>query len=101
MKMKKAETLSEIRQATEPTPLAGDALKEFYIPADLAREPLSPPSSDLRDYFYETPPPLRLLFASHPGSGKSTELNRLMQEAQDDFWFVTFSVRQELDTATL
>ena len=101
MKMKKAETLTEIRQATEPTPLAGDALKEFYIPADLAREPLSPPSSDLRDYFYETPPPLRLLFASHPGSGKSTELNRLMQEAQDDFWFVTLSVRQELDTATL
>ena len=99
--MKKAETLKNIRQVTEPTPLEGSALDEFYIPADPARDPLSPPSSDLRDYVYETPPPLRLLFASHPGSGKSTELNRLIRKAGEDFWFLKFSVRQELDTATL
>lgn len=99
--MKKAETLQEIRQVTEPTPLEGNALDEFYVPADLARDPLSPPSLDLRDYLHETPPPLRLLFASHPGSGKSTELNRLMQEAGDNFWFLRLSVRQELDIATL
>jgi len=99
--MKRAETLAEILRATEPTPLSGEALDEFYIPADLARDPLSPPSRDLRDYLHEAPPPLRLLFASHPGSGKSTELNRLMREAQPDFWFLNFSVHQELDIATL
>jgi hypothetical protein len=99
--MKKAQTLQDVRQVTEPTPLDGDTLDEFYVPADPARDPLSPPSLDLRDYLHETPPPLRLLFASHPGSGKSTELNRLMQEAGDDFWFLYFSVRQELDIATL
>lgn len=99
--MEKAETLAEIRQATEPTPLAGADLNRFYVLADPARDPLSPPTSDLRDCIYNTPPPLRLLFASHPGSGKSTELNRLKQEDRDNFWFVTFSVRQELDPATL
>ncbi len=99
--MKRASTLREIRQATEPTPLEGEALEQFYVPADPARDPLSPPSTDLRDYVYETPPPFRLLFASHPGSGKSTELNRLMQEAQERFWFLKLSVRQVLDTATL
>ncbi len=99
--MKKAETLKDIRQVTEPTPLDGDTLAEFYVPADPARDPLSPPSLDLRDYLHETLPPLRLLFASHPGSGKSTELNRLMQETGGEFWFLHFSVRQELDIATL
>lgn len=99
--MKRATTLKEIRAVTEPTPLDGKALDAFYVPADEARDPISPPSSDLRDYLYETAPPFRLLFASHPGSGKSTELNRLMREAGDRFWFLKFSVRQELDTATL
>ncbi len=99
--MKRACLLEEIRQVAEPIPLEGDALDEFYVPADPARDPLSPPSSELRAYLYETPPPLRLLFASHPGSGKSTELNRLIRAGQQDFWFLKFSVHQELDTATL
>ncbi len=93
--MKKAETLLEVRQATEPAPLDGEALEKFYVPADKARDPLFPPSSVLRDCLYDTPPPLRLLFASHPGAGKSTELNRLIKEAGQDFWFV------KLDVATL
>jgi hypothetical protein len=99
--MKRAETLSEIRQATDVGPLDGESLQEFYVPADPARDPLFPPSGVLRDLLYETPPPLRLLFASHPGAGKSTELNRLMLEAQADFWFVRLPTPQMLDIATL
>ncbi|MDQ1301444.1 MAG: hypothetical protein QG637_1365, partial [Chloroflexota bacterium] len=99
--MKRAETLSEIRQATDVGPLDGEAIKEFYVLADPARDPLLPPSGVLRDLLYETPPPLRLLFASHPGAGKSTELNRLMIEAQADFWFVRLPTPQMLDIATL
>lgn len=99
--MKRAEALSEIRQATDVGPLDGEALNEFYVLADPARDPLLPPSGVLRDLLYETPPPLRLLFASHPGAGKSTELNRLMMEAQADFWFVRLPTPQMLDIATL
>ena len=99
--MKRAETLAGIRQVTEPVPLEGEALREFYVPADRARDPQLPPTNALRDHLYETDPPLRLLFASHPGAGKSTELNRLMSEASDDFWFVRLSAQQALDIATL
>ena len=95
--MNKASTLSDIPSVTKPEPLDGDALERFYVPADKARDPVVPPSSWLRDSLHEDP--IRLLFASHPGSGKSTELNRLMWEAKDDFWFLKLSVQQELDIA--
>ncbi len=95
--MQRATLLSEIPSVTKPEPLDGDALEQFYVPADKARDPVAPPSSWLRDSLHEDP--IRLLFASHPGSGKSTELNRLMREAKDDFWFLKLSVQQELDIA--
>jgi hypothetical protein len=99
--MKRAETLAEIRQVTEMTPLEGEALKQFYVPADAARDPLFPSSNALRDYLYEAPSPFRLLFASHGGAGKSTELNRLTLEVGDEFWFVRLLVHTMLDIATL
>jgi hypothetical protein len=99
--MKRAETLAEMRLVTEPIPLEGEALHVFYVPADSARDPLFPPSSVLHDYLYQAAEPLRLLFASHPGAGKSTELNRLMANSEQDFWFVRISARQELDLASL
>ena len=88
--MQRATSLSEIPSVTKPEPLDGDALEQFYVPADKARDPVAPPSSWLRDSLHEDP--IRLLFASHPGSGKSTELNRLMREAKDDFWFLKLSI---------
>ncbi len=73
----------------------------FYVPTDAARNPYLPASQALYDYLHEAPPPARLLFASHPGSGKSTELNRLMKNAAADFWFVRLDTREALDLATL
>jgi hypothetical protein len=98
--MKKAETLQEIQQVTEPAPLKGQDLEVFYVPADAARDSTLPPSGILRRYL-ETTPQLHLLFASHPGGGKSTELHRLMRESGQDYWFVYLSAKDALDLAEL
>jgi hypothetical protein len=101
MNIEPARTLKDIPKVTEPTPLKGEALKTFYVETDPARDPDFPTSNRLQEYLYESPPPLRLLFASHPGAGKSTELNRLMDHSKNEFWFVYFSVREELNIDTL
>lgn len=101
MPVERAETLQEVQFVTEPSPLRDESLDKFYVPTDSARDKSFPPSNVLRDYLYGKPHPRRLLFASHPGAGKSTELNRLMGKTEEDFWFVYFSARQELDLATL
>lgn len=101
MFVERAKTLREIRYVTDPTPLKGEFLEKFYVPTDAARDTSYPPTSVLRDRLYEATSHLRLLFASHPGAGKSTELNRLINETQNDFLFIYFSIREELDTATL
>lgn len=101
MNIEPARTLKDIPKVTEPAPLKGEALKTFYVETHPARDPDFPTSNRLQEYLFESPPPLRLLFASHPGAGKSTELNRLMDQSQDDFWFVYFSVRKELNIDTL
>jgi len=98
--MKKAETLPEIQRVTEPVPLKGQDLDGFYIPADAARDAMLPPSGILRRYL-EDATQLRLLFASHPGGGKSTELHRLMRDAGRDYWFVYLSAKDVLDLADL
>lgn len=99
--MKRAETLLEIRDVTAMAPLEGADLESFYVPVDKARNDYLPPSEVLYRSILEAQPPLRLLFASHPGAGKSTELNRLMVRAAEDFWFVRLDTRKVLDLASL
>ncbi len=97
MKMQKATTLEEVPQAMALRPLEGDELDVFYVPTDEVRDPYLLPSKSLRRLLKEDPLPKKLLFASHPGTGKSTELNRLMREEQGDFFFVRLSVDESLD----
>ena len=101
MEAKRAETLQSVNSVTEPEPLQGDALNKFYVPTDIARDPYFPASSQLQEYIYNSSSPLRLLFASHSGAGKTTELNNLIELSKKDFVVVYFSVREELDIATL
>ena len=95
--MKRATTIMEIPQATEPEPLQSDELKDFYVPADHARDSMLSSTNVLRRMLRQTEAPLKLLFASHPGAGKSTELNRLKAEESEDFLFVSFSIDEKLD----
>lgn len=101
MGTKQVDNLQDVSSVTEPTPLIGSALENFYVQTDTARDPHFPTANWLHDYIYRDTSSLKLLFASHPGAGKTTEINFLMDRARDDFLVVYFSVRDELDIATL
>lgn len=92
-----AKDLDQVYINFDPTrPLPG--ISEFYVnrennPLDEMKRAL------LRDSFI----PPKLLFSGHRGSGKSTELNRLMadQKMQEKYFIVHYSIMEVLDTAGL
>jgi hypothetical protein len=70
---------------------------EFYV--DRAYNPLK----QIKTYILNNKGPQKLLFSGHMGSGKSTELNKLMDEPEikSNFFIVNYSVRDQLDPLNL
>ena len=94
----KATTIDELRKYCKPTPLTGDTLK-FYIETDKARDP----HQDTRDKLAKSleEGPARILFYGHPGSGKSTELNKFLAEHEKKWLAVKFSVLDEMTSSNI
>ena len=98
--MKQAKTLAEIHQSCHPRPLRPDELGTFFVPTADARDPVLSRREQLRKILVEDPEAgAKLLLAGHSGSGKSTELVKLVEELGDSFFPVTFSVQQECNLA--
>ena len=94
-KIKKASNLVEARQVCRPIPLTNAELDSFFIETDKARDP----DMDTRQRLVqalEEKEDARLLFYGHRGSGKSTELNKLLAEQTDNYFPVKFSVNDEM-----
>lgn len=91
---KKAATIDELRRTCKPMPLIGDALKTFYVETDNARDP----NQDTRDRLKKSleQEPSRVLFYGHRGCGKSTELNKFLEENKRVWFPVKFSVLDEM-----
>ncbi|MCE1245531.1 MAG: hypothetical protein LWY06_02680, partial [Firmicutes bacterium] len=96
MKLKKADNLKEAINSFKPRPLMESELEEFYVDTEEARCADIGCFLQLRDKL-DDGEFIKLLFAGHTGSGKSTELNKLEQEIRDRFFIVKFSVRDHLD----
>jgi len=94
----KARTIDELRKYCKPTPLTGDALK-FYIETDEARDPHQDTRNKLAKSLEEGPS--RILFYGHPGSGKSTELNKFLEEQKEKWLPVKFSVLDEMTSSNI
>lgn len=92
----KATTIEELRKVCKPTPLEGEALARFFVETNAARDPHQEPRKRLR-MGLDAANPARLLFYGHRGCGKSTELNKFLEENKNDFLPVKFSV---FDTMT-
>ena len=77
-------------------PLPGDS--EFYV--GRKNNPLDRMG---RALLRENPRPPKFLFSGHRGSGKSTELNKLMADTkiQDKYFIVHYSIKEVLDVAGL
>jgi hypothetical protein len=70
---------------------------EFYV--DRAYNPLK----QIKTYILNNKGPQKILYSGHMGSGKSTELNKLMDEPEvkSNFFIVNYSVRDQLDPLNL
>ena len=91
----KALTLQDIPNAFQPRPLYVDELDVYYVPVDHERDAHLSRLVELKKALEKQN--IKILFAGHRGSGKSTELNRLKKEIQDKYFIVPFSVSDELD----
>lgn len=97
--LKKATKLSEIRLAFPQKPLVDDEFEEFYVPVDSERDDFLSRATELKRNLEEEN--IKILFAGHRGSGKSTELNRLIKDIDSTTFIVKFSVFEELDVVDL
>lgn len=99
--MKKAEHLDQMYRAFRGAPLEIDELADYYVDATEARGDDKPRKRIARLLKRNIGNPLHLLFVGYKGCGKSTELNHLQKDLQDDFLVVNFSVVEEIDTQRL
>jgi SpoVK/Ycf46/Vps4 family AAA+-type ATPase len=77
-------------------PLEIDELETYYVNTDKARGLI--PMEKMKRILERNPGgSYKFLFAGYKGCGKSTELNRLQKELNQDFIILNFSVLKELD----
>ncbi|MGH8476120.1 MAG: hypothetical protein ACRER2_10180 [Methylococcales bacterium] len=88
--------LREIRKACTLKSLTGNDLDLFCVETDIARDPEWSVRDTLRQLL-EDSEDSKILFCGHGGSGKSTELNKLVSELDSDAYLVVgFSILPEM-----
>lgn len=93
----KAQDLREALNLFDPEePLHTEEELEYFS-VDRSHSPID----EIRILLEATDGPEKVLFSGHRGSGKSTELARLIQRLDDNFRVIEFSVMQELDLSEL
>ncbi len=101
-KIERATKLSEIHRACQPRALRRNELEEFFVPTAEARDETISRRDRIRKVLTRDPgAQTKLLLAGHAGSGKSTELVKLVDELGDRFFVVSFSVLQECNLVSL
>ncbi|MBI5185240.1 MAG: hypothetical protein HZA01_05885 [Nitrospinae bacterium] len=93
--LKKALVIDDVPNSFRPVPLNEDELDSFHVETGEARDSYISFIDEITDKLRT--PNIKLLFAGHRGSGKSTELNRLRRMIRGEYFTITFSVRDELD----
>ena len=93
--MEKATDLRGIREKCRLGPLTGKELDAWWVDTDQARDPHLSMRGTIKQRLDEQTE-ARMLVYGHGGCGKSTELNKLVQELGDDYFPVSFSIHDEM-----
>jgi hypothetical protein len=87
---------ADVYDCFDSTPLRIEDLEKYYVDVDKGRG--LTPMKKMKRLFEKNPGGnYKFLFAGYKGCGKSTELNRVQKQLQEDFIILNFSVREELD----
>ncbi|MEM6804125.1 MAG: hypothetical protein AAF696_22160 [Bacteroidota bacterium] len=101
MQLQAAKDIDDIYKAFRSQPLKVEEMDAFYEDVASARSNSNPRRRMKRLIKRSELNGEQILFVGYKGSGKSTELNHLEMELQDDFLVINFSVMSELDPVHL
>jgi len=101
MSIVKAERIDQIYKAFKGEPLHMEDMDAFYQNTTEARGGVEPRRRIARILRQNQDSDEQLLFVGYKGCGKSTELNHLQKDIQNDFLVLNFSVMEELDPVQL
>lgn len=101
MQIKKASTLDDVYRAFTGSPISKEQLEEFYQPTAEARGGAHPRRRLERLLQQNQSTNEHYLFIGYRGCGKSTELNHLQKDLEQDFLVINFSVQDELDPVNI
>ncbi|MBN8683930.1 MAG: hypothetical protein J0L99_14905 [Chitinophagales bacterium] len=101
MSLRKATRLEEIYKVFSGEPLSVEDLDQFYCRTSEARGDHNPRRTLARVLRSNEDKNLHYLFVGYKGCGKSTEMNHLQKDLQNDFLVLNYSIQQELDPAHL
>lgn len=91
-----ASNLRLLRQRCKMGALDRSELKEFFVETDEGRDPQSGLRHILKQQLEDAEGNARLLVYGHGGCGKSTELVKLVEEIEESFFCVSFSVQDKM-----
>lgn len=99
--MQKANILDKVYQAFRSEPLHKEDIPLFYKDLEPGRGAPSPRKRMCRVLKVNDNMDDRILFTGYKGCGKSTELNYLQKDIENEFLVLNFSIQEELDPVHL
>jgi energy-coupling factor transporter ATP-binding protein EcfA2 len=97
LKLRKAATIDEIYSSFKYRPLEINEIDEFYHETEKVRGGKPARRRIARMLEKEMGDYQHILLVGYKGSGKSTELNHLQKDIQDEYLVINYSVMDELD----
>lgn len=101
MQMVKSTRLDQVYKTLSGRPLAMEEMDEFYLNTEEARGDKRIRQRMARVLRNNEGEHLQFLLVGYKGCGKSTELNHLQRDIQDQFLVLNYSVQYELDPVHL
>lgn len=93
----RAATLRDAYRICTPEPLVGEDIARYYVDLSSVRNTETIQKIVTKLDFLESAEHCTILFTGHRGCGKSTELRRIQQQLETDFYIVYLEADVELD----
>lgn len=98
--MRRATVLKDIPKVFRPSPLSGESFDAFHVDTSEARG--DDYANKLSTFLnINIDDPQKILFMGHRGSGKSTELFKVIRNLENNFKIINFSIKKEIDATDL